>query len=90
MMRLNFLCLMFFFSPVMALCQQNVTLSGNVKERRSKGALAYVSVALKKATDSSLVVGSITSEEGLFSLPNGSTGNCVALNSGFHERTRSH
>lgn len=41
-----------------------------VKEQSSKGALAYVSVALKKATDSSLVVGSITNEQGLFSLSN--------------------
>jgi outer membrane receptor protein involved in Fe transport len=44
-----------------------VTLSGTIKEAGNKQGLSFVNIALKKKTDSSLVAGTITNEEGLFS-----------------------
>lgn len=53
-----------------ALFSQNstITVSGIVKEKNSKTALAYVNVVLKKEKDSVFVTGTVTNEEGRFTL----------------------
>jgi len=45
-----------------------VTISGIVKDKTSKAAMPYVNIALKKATDSTFVTGTISNEEGRYSL----------------------
>lgn len=53
----------------------NVTLSGIVKEASTKTGLSFVNIALKKNKDSSFVVGTITNEEGRFTLADVKSGN---------------
>lgn len=47
----------------------SVTISGAVKDKTSKNPLAYVNVVLKGEKDSAFVTGTVTNEEGRFSLP---------------------
>jgi len=56
-----------------------VTLSGMVKDEKSKSALAFVNITLQKATDSSFAAGTISAENGRFSLPDISSGNYILL-----------
>ena len=68
-MKSFFFFLPLVFSAVSALAQTNrVTLSGTVKEAKSKAALPFVNVTLLTPTDSAFVTGAITNEEGLFSI----------------------
>lgn len=46
----------------------NVTVSGIVKDKQDKNNLAYTNIILKKAGDETFVAGTITNEEGRFSL----------------------
>ena len=52
-----------------------VTLSGLVKEKASKTGLAFLNIALKKSSDSSFIVGTITNDEGRFTLTDVKPGN---------------
>ena len=47
---------------------QNISVSGLIKEKNTGSPLPYVSVLIKTEKDSSLVVGTITNEEGRFTL----------------------
>jgi hypothetical protein len=78
-MKPNLLKYLFFIVclPVFGWSQIKVTLSGNVKNSRTKSLLPYVSVTIKKANDSSFLAGTITNESGMFSLPNITTGNYI-------------
>ncbi len=60
-----------------AFSQIKVTLSGTIKDSKAKSPLAYVSITLKQASDSSFISGTITNEAGLFSLSNISAGNYI-------------
>ncbi|WP_317898042.1 TonB-dependent receptor domain-containing protein [Aurantibacillus circumpalustris] len=57
-----FLTFIFLFTQISG--QADISISGQVKDKN--GVLAYVNVALKKESDSSLVAGSISNEEGRF------------------------
>jgi len=71
MKQLQYLLFWIFCLPVISLSQTNkVTLSGVVKDGKTKSALAYVNVILRQAKDSSFASGTITNEEGRFSLAN--------------------
>lgn len=48
--------------------QSEVSISGTIKERRLGEALPFVNVVLKNPTDSSFVAGTITNDNGLFTL----------------------
>lgn len=64
------------FSTVATLAQTtNVTLSGTVKEAKNKTVLPFVNVVLLAPADSAFVTGSITGEDGLFSIPGVKPGN---------------
>lgn len=52
----------------------SVTLSGQVKEASSQTALAYVNIVLKTAKDSAFVSGTVSNEEGRFTLTGIKTG----------------
>ena len=54
-----------------------VTVSGIVKDKVSKAKVSYVNVVLKTETDSAFVAGTITNEQGLFSLGNINPGSYV-------------
>ncbi len=56
---------------------KSVTLSGNTKDKSTKLALPFVNVALKTSKDATLIAGTITNEEGRFSLANIKSGNYV-------------
>ncbi len=62
------LLLLITILPTWALAQSSVTLSGQVKDGKDKSALPYVNVLLKKKADSSMVQGTITNDEGRFTL----------------------
>ena len=55
--------------------QTNVTVSGLVKDKSTKAALSYVNVILKTDKDSAFVMGTVSNEEGRFSLSNIKPGN---------------
>ncbi|MDX2048441.1 MAG: TonB-dependent receptor [Chitinophagaceae bacterium] len=65
-----------------------VTLSGMVKESKTKTGLAFVSILLKKSNDSAFVAGTISDEEGRFSFADIKTGNYLLQlsSSGFATR----
>jgi outer membrane receptor protein involved in Fe transport len=59
----------FFIDSVFA--QSNaITISGEVREEKTKGALPFVNVILKSAKDSTFIVGTVTDEMGMFTLSN--------------------
>lgn len=53
----------------------SITISGEVKDKSSKAKLSYVSVELKATKDSAFVAGTITGEDGRFSLSGVKPGN---------------
>jgi len=53
------------------------TLSGSVRDAGSKSPLSFVNIALKVATDSAFTAGTISGEDGRFSLPDIKSGNYV-------------
>lgn len=61
----------------------NVTVSGTIKGKADNTALPYVQVVLKTEIDSALVIGTITDEEGRFSLSPVKTGNYVLVVTSF-------
>ena len=56
---------------------KSVTLSGSTKDKSTKLALPFVNVVLKTSKDATLIAGTITNEEGRFSLANIKSGNYV-------------
>lgn len=55
----------------------NVTVSGQIISEKDNTPVSYANVLLKKESDSSFVMGTVTDEEGHFSLTNIATGNYV-------------
>jgi len=54
-----------------------VTLSGITKDKITKSVLPFVNVVLKTSKDTTLIIGTITNEEGRFSLANIKSGNYI-------------
>ncbi|AEI48064.1 TonB-dependent receptor domain-containing protein [Runella slithyformis] len=48
---------------------KGTVLSGKIRDAQTKAALSFVNIVLKTDTDSTFVAGTITNEEGIFSLP---------------------
>ena len=69
----------FLLLSVTSLVAQNktVTVSGVAKDKTTKSVLSFVNVALKTPKDSTLIAGTITNEQGLFSLANIKSGNYI-------------
>ncbi len=63
-----FLFLFFFLLPATKAQVNKVTLSGIIKKTADKSILPFVNITLNKSTDSSFVTGTITNEEGRFSI----------------------
>ncbi|MBL7880275.1 MAG: TonB-dependent receptor [Chryseobacterium gambrini] len=65
----NLLLLFFLITTSFVKAQfSNVTISGIVKDKADKKSLAYTNIVLKKSSDDSFVAGTISNEEGRFSL----------------------
>ena len=72
-MRINLVLLftVLFSLPSLLFAQNNsVTISGIAKEIKSKTALAYVNVVLKTEKDSVFVTGTVTNDDGRFTISN--------------------
>lgn len=68
MKKILFFCLLLFLLPVLLTAQvSRVTISGLVKDAADKAPLSFVNVVFKSPTDSSLVTGTISDENGRFS-----------------------
>jgi len=66
-----FQCLIFSITKA----QTNVTISGIVKDKNTKANLPYVNVVLKTEKDSSFISGTVSNEEGRFSISKIKSGN---------------
>ena len=55
--------------------QNGITISGQIKEQKTKIAIPYANVILKTMPDSAFVTGTVTGEDGRFSLENIKSGN---------------
>lgn len=77
MTRIALLITTFFVLSFSALCAQvsAVTISGMIKDKTTKSTLLYVNVVLKSANDSTFVTGTVTDEEGRFTLTSIKPGN---------------
>ncbi len=72
-MRIKTLFLLMFltlFITKLAAQEKGVTLSGITKDNSTKAALPFVNVVLKTAKEASIIAGTITNEEGRFSISN--------------------
>lgn len=70
-------CTLLFFLSFTTLKAQDVTIKGVVVEAQSKIPLEYASISVIKKIDSTIVVGTLTQTNGLFSLSISDTGNYV-------------
>lgn len=77
MMRISVIgILLLVFSGILTIAQSvKVNLSGIVKDEKSEALLPFVNVQLKKSSDSILVMGTITGDDGRFTMPDISSGN---------------
>lgn len=57
--------------------QNNVTISGTVKEKASQNSISFANVVLKTKLDSTFVTGTATNENGFFTLDNIKSGNYI-------------
>lgn len=74
MRRFGIVLLLTIFS-IVSYGQSKVTLSGIVKDKFAKTALAYVNVILKAEKDSAFVAGTVTDEDGRYTINNIVPGN---------------
>ena len=69
--KLFFILFLFVFTVTLSFSQNNiVTLSGLIKSKKDKVALPYVNVVLKTEKDNAFVTGTISNEEGRFTISN--------------------
>ncbi|MBC7848638.1 MAG: TonB-dependent receptor, partial [Chitinophagaceae bacterium] len=67
---------LFVLIPFLSMSQvEKVTISGIVRDAKTKASLAYVNLRLKTIKDSSFVIGTITNEDGRFTLTDINPGN---------------
>lgn len=65
--------------PALSIAQfSKITVSGLIRDAKTKTGLAFVNIALKSAKDSSFVVGTITNEQGRFTLADVKSGSYYA------------
>lgn len=67
--------LLTLFTTKLVAQEKGVTLSGSAKDNSTKAALPFVNIVLKTSKDASIIAGTITDEEGRFSISNIKSGN---------------
>ena len=77
MKRVRFLVIIIFQCLIFSItkAQTNVTISGIVKDKNSKANLPFVNVVLKTEKDSSFISGTVSDEDGRFSIAKIKSGN---------------
>ena len=76
---INLLLILLVLFPAITIAQNNkITVSGLVRDAKTKTGLAFVNIALKLAKDSSFVLGTITNEQGRFTLADVKSGSYYA------------
>ena len=78
--RLKSATTLFFLLAVFSISYgqtKTATVSGNLKDKNSKTALAYATITAKTKTGNATISGALSDEEGRFSLPNISSGNYI-------------
>lgn len=73
--RLFFILISLIITSVASAQVSSVTISGVVKNETDKSAIPYVNVVIKTEKDSAFVTGTVTNEEGWFSIANIKPGN---------------
>lgn len=58
----------FFFSSLLSQAQNDIAVSGLIKDKANNAGMPFVNVSLKNEKDSSLLAGTISNEEGRFEL----------------------
>ncbi len=86
-MKIHLSIIAFFIS--INLLSAQVTLSGIIKDKKSKTPLPFVNIVLKMPKDSAFVGGTVSNEEGLFTLPNIKSNNYILEASyvGYHTQS---
>ena len=62
------LCLVAFFSTISYAQTTGVSISGLIKNKSDKSALPFVNIVLRTEKDSAFVTGTVSNEEGRFTL----------------------
>jgi len=79
-MKSLFSLLVFLYLSSAATAQSGkATLSGSLRDAASKSPLSFANITLKAATDSAFIAGTISGEDGRFSLPDIKSGNYVLI-----------
>ncbi len=73
--RFSFLLFVTVFFSVALAQNTSVTISGIIKDKAAKAALPFVTITLKTEKDSAFITGTISNEEGRFTLSNIKPGN---------------
>lgn len=87
----HLLSTIFFFLTFVSFAQTTlVTLSGSVKDKNDKASLPFVNVILKRVQDSSFVTGTVTDDDGIFTLTDVIPGNYLleASYTGYNTNTQ--
>ncbi|MBO9684809.1 MAG: carboxypeptidase-like regulatory domain-containing protein, partial [Flavisolibacter sp.] len=71
------LCLVAFLSTVSYTQTTGVSISGLIKNKTDKTILPFVNIVLKTEKDSAFVTGTVSNEEGRFTLSNIKSGNYI-------------
>lgn len=80
MKKRNWLIYFFVFIATAAQAQNSkVTLSGLVRDGKNKTALPYVNITLNTVKDSAFIAGTISDEDGKFSIPDIASGNYLLV-----------
>ena len=76
-MKTKIAIIVFFLISISNIFAQtkNVTVSGIIKDENNKNALPFVNVVLKTESNNTFVTGTITKDDGRFSIPNIKSGN---------------
>lgn len=69
---------------------KTATVSGILKDKDSKIAIAYANIFAKSKTGNTAIAGTLSDEEGRFSLPNIPTGNYILVISSVGYKTHNH
>lgn len=67
-LKINTLLIGLLFPAFLVAQQSSVTLSGSIKDNATKAGVSYATVVLKQPNDSALVAGSISNENGQFTI----------------------